>query len=132
MRPTTRTTALLAAAAAAVVIPLGTPAVAFADETAAGSSQTADRGATTHSEGAAKPSKLTPPKINLPKPPKINLPKPPKPYPDPPQARELPVIPDLGPHAPRILKRVARGINRFVYKHPAPGTYWVDKDGNPI
>ena len=99
---------------------LGLAPVAAADEGA-------DKGKVTHSNEAAKPATKAPSKLA---PPKINLPKPPAPFPK--RDQKLPVMPEFPSTAPKWLKNLRSDINKFVRDHPAPGVRWVDKDGNPV
>lgn len=68
------------------------------------------------------PTKLAPPKINLPKPPAA-FPR---------RDQKLPVMPELPSTAPKWLKNFRSDVNKFIKDHPAPGVRWVDKDGNPV
>lgn len=113
------TVAVVAVAAAVALVP--TP-VASADENA-------DKGPkVTHTEKSnAKTAVKSPTKLTAPK---INLPKPPAAFPK--RDQKLPTMPEFPSTAPKWLKNFRSDINKFIKDHPAPGVRWVDGNGNPI
>lgn len=124
MRATSRIATAIATTAAAVLIPLTAAPVAAADKGTRPSVQSSQ------DSGGDSRRSAVPPRGSAKRPlSRVTLPSP---YPRTPQARQLPVMPPLSPNAPKWAHKVQQRVDQFIARHPAPGTYWVDVNGNPI